>query len=155
MNITIIAVGKLKETYWHTAEAEYLKRLAPYDKITIEELKEEPFLNKEQGMRSKEQEAKKILAKLNESDTVIALHETGTSYTSVQFAHFLEKQTEQGQHLTFIIGGPLGLHESILKRADVTLSLSPLTFPHQMVRTVLLEQLYRAVTIRKGKLYHY
>lgn len=162
MHITIIAIGKLKETYWKEAEAEYLKRLSPYAKLTIIELNEEAFSDKDarlpagrQVIRIKELEAKKILKQLNDSDSVIALHETGKEFTSIGFADFLQKQTSQGQHITFVIGGSLGLHESVLKRVNTQISLSHFTFPHQMVRTILLEQIYRAVTIMKGKQYHY
>lgn len=155
MHITIIAVGKFKEKYWRQAEEEYFKRLAPYAKIEVIELKEEAFRDGDVRERIKEAEAKQILKHLKESDTLIALHERGMEMDSVGLAEFLGKRTEQGQHLTFIIGGPLGLDESLLEHIPYHLSLSQLTFPHQMVRVILAEQLYRAVTIMKGKQYHY
>lgn len=154
-NLHLITVGKLKESYWADAETEYLKRLKPYVKITFTELKEESFRESDDRDKIKELEAKKILSQIPDNSVVIALHEYGKEYTSPMFANFLEKQSEQGQTITFIIGGPLGLHTSILEKAHHQLSLSQFTFPHQMVRTILLEQLYRAVTILKGKMYHY
>lgn len=155
MNIKIIVLGKFKETHWKEAEAEYLKRLKPYAKIEIIELKEESFRDGDDHMSIKHKEAERVLKQLDKGTTVIALSEDGATYDSPAFAAFLEKQTVHGEHLTFVIGGPLGLHDSIKKAAHHTLSLSSLTFPHQMVRVILAEQLYRAVTIQKGKQYHY
>lgn len=155
MHIKIITVGKLKEKYWESAEAEYLKRLSPYAKITFVELAEESFKPSDPTEMIQKKEAEKIIKTLEDDSFVIVLHERGKEKTSVEFANFLEQKTSGGTHLTFIVGGPTGLHESILKKADLQLSLSKLTFPHQMVRTILLEQLYRAVTIMKGKVYHY
>ena len=155
LNIVILVLGKLKETYWADAEQEYLKRLKPYAKISIHELREEPFGMSDDREKIKEIEAKKVVAQIPDNSIVIALHEYGEEYASPAFAQFLEKKSEQGQTITFIIGGPLGLHSTVLKKAHYQLSLSQLTFPHQMVRTILLEQLYRAVTITKGKQYHY
>ncbi|MBT3418926.1 MAG: 23S rRNA (pseudouridine(1915)-N(3))-methyltransferase RlmH [Candidatus Magasanikbacteria bacterium] len=155
MYITLLVTGKLKEAHWRKAEEEYLKRLMPYTKITIKELKEESFKNLGEKKKIMTLEAKRITKNIPKNDTVIVLHETGKQYTSIELAAFLKKQTTSGEHLTFIIGGPLGLDESILKSSQHQLSLSSLTFPHQMVRTILLEQIYRGVTITKGKQYHY
>lgn len=154
LNIHIICLGKLKETYWLNAETEYLKRLKPYAKITMTELPEEAFSEKSDRDQIKCIEAEKIKKHLKSDDIIFALHEAGKEYTSPAFAEMIEKKSEQGQRLVFVIGGPLGLHSSLLETAT-TLSLSKLTFPHQMVRTILLEQLYRSVTIQKGKQYHY
>ena len=154
MNIRIVALGKLKEAYWKQAEAEYLKRLSPYAKIEIIELKEESFRSEKEREEIQKKEAEKILKSIGPNDIVIALHERGTEMLSTDLANTLEQKSQQGNRLTFVIGGPLGLHDSVLKKADVQLSLSQLTFPHQMVRTILLEQLYRSVMIGKGK-YHY
>jgi len=154
LNIHIIALGKLKESYWKSAEAEYLKRLSPYAKIEINELIEESFKSKKEREEIQKKEADKIFKHIGPNDIVIALHERGKEMLSTDLAKTLEQKSQQGSRLTFIIGGPLGLHESVLEKADVQLSLSQLTFPHQMVRTILLEQLYRSVMIGKGK-YHY
>lgn len=153
--ITILALGKLKEQYWKDAEAEYLKRLTPYAKITIKEIPEEPFRDTDDREKIKLLEAQKIKKHIPEGSVVIALHEKGKECDSPLFGRFLEKNTEQGQQLVFVIGGPLGLHPCILDMAKFQLSLSQMTFPHQMVRTILLEQVYRGVTIIKGKQYHY
>lgn len=155
LNIHIIAVGKLKEEYWKQAEAEYLKRLSPYAKISITEIKEEPFASEHDRERIQKKEAEKIQALFQPGDTVLALHERGQEYTSPELAALLEKQSERGSRLTIVIGGPLGLAPALLESIPISLSLSQLTFPHQMVRTILLEQLYRAVTIQKQKPYHY
>ncbi len=153
-NIHIIAVGKLKESYWKDAEAEYLKRLTPYAKIRITELKEEAFQSTQERTIVQKKEAEKILHVVTDHSIFIALHERGKEMTSEQLAKTLAQKSEQGHTLTFVIGGPLGLDESLLKKADMQLSLSTLTFPHNMVRTILLEQIYRSVMIGKGK-YHY
>ncbi len=156
-NIHIITLGKLKESYWENAESEYLKRLKPYAKIKITELKEEPFKPSDPTEKIKAKEAQKIKFSISnlQSSIIIALHEKGKTHTSPELAKFLQTQSQSGQQITFIIGGPKGLHKSILDLATHQLSLSSLTFPHQMVRTILLEQIYRSVTITKGKTYHY
>ncbi len=154
-NIKIIAIGKLKETYWTEAENEYQKRLKPYAKIEIQELLEEPFRDGDDREKIKLKEAEKIQKILPAGGYHIFLHEKGKQFTSPLLSTFLEENSTHGETITFIIGGPLGLHESLLKNSQSQISLSQLTFPHQMVRTILLEQLYRAVTIQKGKQYHY
>lgn len=166
MKITILCLGKLKETYWREAEGEYLKRLGPYAKVEVVELKEEAFRDGDSVEVVQRKEAKRILEKLETRSlkpsisagrlgTLIALHERGKEFDSVGFANFLEKRTEAGGEVVFVIGGPKGLHASVLERVDYQLSMSQLTFPHQMVRTILMEQVYRAVTIMNGKKYHY
>lgn len=155
LNLHIITTGKLKESYWAAAEAEYLKRLKPYAKITWHELPEVAFRDVTDREKIKAQEAQKIVKILPVGATVIALHETGREFTSIKFAEFLQANSTRGETLVFVIGGPLGLHESILTRANFQISLSAFTFPHQMVRPILLEQIYRAVTILQGKQYHY
>lgn len=155
-NIKIICLGKLKETYWKEAEKEYLKRLTPYAKITCIEIQEESFRDTDDREKIKEKEAVKINKLLHNKDAIlVALHERGKVYTSPAFSQFLEKNSTRGEEIIFIIGGPLGLHETVLKKANYQFSLSSLTFPHQMVRTILLEQIYRAVMIMKNKQYHY
>ncbi len=153
--ITILTLGKLKESYWRDAEQEYLKRISPYAKINFIEIKEEPFRDGDDREKIKLLEAEKIKKHLPDGGVIIALHEQGKEYDSPGFAKFLESNTTRGEHLVFIVGGPLGLHKIILSLAQYTLSLSQLTFPHQMVRTILLEQIYRGITITKGKQYHY
>lgn len=154
-NIRIICTGKIKEDYWKNAELEYLKRLSPYAKIDILEIKEESFSNQNEKETITKKEAQKILSKVPQGATIITLHEHAKQKNSVQFSEFLENLSEQGNQLCFIIGGPLGLHDDVLQKSHHLLSFSELTFPHQMIRIILEEQLYRAVTIAKGKPYHY
>lgn len=160
LNIKLIAIGKLSAKSGSafggkdTIE-DYLKRLKPYAKIDLLEIPEEPFRDINEREKVKEKEAEKILKLLPSDSFVIALHERGKEYTSEKLAKFLEEKSTQGDLITLIIGGPLGWHQSVLDRADMQLSLSQLTFPHQLVRVVLLEQLYRAATIIHGKQYHY
>lgn len=158
LHINLILLGKLKETFWQQAEAEYIKRLQPWAKVSIYELKEESFGEKDTTEHIKQKEAEKITAALNKiKDTyIIALDETGKQFSSPMLAKQMGKITDtQNNQLTFIIGGPLGLAESITKRANLKLSLSPLTFTHQMARVFLWEQIYRAMCINNGKKYHY
>lgn len=155
MKITLLCLGKLKESYWEETEAEYLKRLRPYAKVNIVELKEEPFSERSNVEHIKKIEAEHILARVPEDALLIALDEQGASLDSPAFATFLQKNTTRGEHLVFVIGGPRGLHDTVFARAAHRIALSRLTFPHQMVRTIVLEQLYRACTILHGKSYHY
>lgn len=155
MYITILSLGSLKQSGLRELASQYIKRLSPYGKLEEIELKEIAFSPKDPIERIKREEADLLQKHLTQRSTIIALHETGTQLDSISFAKFLEDQTNQGQHITFVIGGPVGLHESILQKANYTLSLSPLTFTHQFARVLLLEQLYRAQTILRGKTYHY
>jgi len=157
-NLHLICLGKLKETYWQEAEAEYLKRLGPYFKIQIHELREESFDEKSPVALIKEKEAKKIQEALEKikDNFIICLDEHGKQFSSVDFASQLSNVTiQQCNNVVFIIGGPLGLDESILKLAKLKLSLSKMTFTHQMVRVFLLEQIYRSSMINAGRKYHY
>lgn len=158
LNITIIALGKLKENYWHEAEAEYLKRLTPNTKIKIIELKEESFDEKSNKEVIKQKEADKIKKALEKTkgSYLIVLDSTGKELLSTEISTEINKiMVEGNSNITFVVGGPLGLDKSIKKRADLILSLSKLTFTHQMVRTILLEQIYRSVMILSGRKYHY
>ena len=155
LHIHLITLGKLKETYWQEAETEYLKRLKPYTKIIIHELLEESFSEKDKPEIIKQKEAEKIkneLAKISDG-YIVTLDEHGKQFSSVDFAQKLS--STNSNNLICIIGGPLGLHESILKLAQQRLSLSQMTFTHQMIRTFLLEQIYRAQMINTGRRYHY
>lgn len=158
LHINIIVLGKLKEKYWQESEAEYFKRLSAWAKISIHEIKEESFSEKDPAEFIKQKEAKKItgaLAKFPNS-YLVALDQHGKQFSSLDFSKKINQlAVEHGGNLTFIIGGPLGLDESILKIANLTLSLSAMTFTHQMARVFLSEQIYRAMTIILGKKYHY
>ena len=158
LHINIICLGKLKEKHWREAAAEYLKRLSPFVKVEIKELKEESFGEKSDPITVKQNEALKIKAALvgHADDFIIILDEHGKSLSSIQFSGEISQLTNQQiNNLTIIIGGPLGLDESILKIADLKLSLSAMTFTHQMARVFLLEQIYRAMMIAGGRKYHY
>lgn len=153
-NITILAVGKIKEKYFQEAMGEYLKRLRPYAKISIEELRAEPFKNESEKIKSKKIEGERIfnfLEKYTDSEIVI-LDERGKKYSSPEFADYLSKINRR---IIFVIGGALGIDEIISKKYKNKIALSDMTFPHEMARVFLTEQLYRAAAIIKGKEYHY
>lgn len=153
MNIRIVCVGRLKEQYWRGAEAEYLKRLSRYCKIAITELRDEP--EQTDTTLVKRTEGARILNEIDAKDFVIALDMRGSQQSSEAFAGRLQQlMTEGKSSLVFIIGGSLGLDEAVLKRADYIMSFSQLTFAHQMMRVVLLEQVYRAFKIINNEVYH-
>ncbi|HHE40693.1 MAG TPA: 23S rRNA (pseudouridine(1915)-N(3))-methyltransferase RlmH [Candidatus Cloacimonetes bacterium] len=156
MNITILALGKNKDEYISLAENEFLKRLSGFCSLAIETIPT-PKQRKNQPIEKiKEIEGKTILAALPDQCYIIALDESGKEFTSKNFARHLNKiLASYNKPLYFIIGGPYGFSQEVKDRADELLSLSQLTFTHQMVRIILLEQIYRAFTILKGKKYHY
>jgi 23S rRNA (pseudouridine1915-N3)-methyltransferase len=155
LKIKIICLGKLKESYWRDAEAEYLKRLGPFAKIEIIELAEISFQPKDEPEKIKIREGESILKNIKDDEFVIALDERGKEKGSEELAHFLEETGQRGQTITFVIGGPLGLSGEVLSHANLQLSFSRLTFTHQMMRVILLEQIYRSGNILMGKIYHY
>lgn len=158
MNISVICIGKLKETYWNDAVKEYTKRLGKYCKLDIDELKESRLPDKASSAEEeavKEAEGKTILSRIKKNDFVIALEIKGKALTSEQLAEKMETLAMEGHgRVVFIIGGSLGLSPEVLKRADYKLSFSEMTFPHQMMRVILLEQIYRSFKIRKRETYH-
>lgn len=158
MKITILAVGKLKEKYWKQAIAEYEKRLGAYSKIEIIEVPDEKApenMSDKEVEQVKEKEGQRLLAKVKPQSTVITLEITGNMLTSEGLANELEIRMTRGQSdFTFIIGGSNGLHQDVLNRSDYALSFSKMTFPHQMMRVVLIEQVYRAFKIMRGEAYH-
>lgn len=158
MKITVIAVGKIKEKFYRDAVAEYEKRLGRYCKLDIIQVEDEKTPDKAgdalaQQIRRKESE--RILKYIKEDAWVVTLEIQGREYDSEQFAGELEKLAAQGiSHIQFIIGGSLGLHEEIHKKADHAVSFSRMTFPHQLMRVILLEQIYRGYRIINGEPYH-
>lgn len=158
MKITIIAVGKVKEQYYRDALLEYGKRLGRYCKLDIIEVEDEKTPDKASAAeenRILEKEADRILRYVKEDAFVLTLEIAGKMYDSVAFAEKLEKLGIQGNsHLQFIIGGSLGLHEKVCRRADLALSFSKMTFPHQLMRVILMEQIYRSYRILYGEPYH-
>lgn len=158
MNIRIICIGKLKEKYWQDASNEYIKRLKPFCNIEIVELKEykitkNPSPKDEEIVKIKEGEA--ILSKIKDGDYVISLEILGKQISSEMMDEKLIGITNQGySDFDFVIGGSLGLSDEVSKRANFKLSFSLMTFPHQMMRIILLEQIYRSFMINKGTSYH-
>ena len=158
MKITLITVGKIKEKYLRDAAAEYVKRLGKYCKLEIIELADEKTPD---GASAAEEtailvrEGERILKAVREDSYVIALAIEGKALDSVELSRRLEQLGVEGRsHLTFVIGGSLGLAPAVLKRADEALSFSRMTFPHQLMRVILLEQVYRSFRIMKGEPYH-
>ena len=150
--ITIVVVGKIKEKFWQTAIEEYAKRLKPYVVLNFVEIKAESFSNqnKKQARIVENQRLIKVLEKYNKQN-IYLLAEAGQEFDSLKFAKFFENKSE----LVLVIGGALGWAEEIKQKYPQSISLSQLTMPHEMARVVLLEQIYRAVSISKGKEYHY
>lgn len=158
MNISIVSVGKLKEKYLKSGIEEYTKRLGSYAKVSEVEVADEkaPEQLSEADMEIvKKKEGERILAKIAPDAYVIALAIDGKMKTSEQLAKDIESLMTYGRSkIVFVIGGSLGLHEEVLKRADEKLSFSKMTFPHQLMKLILVEQVYRAFRIMKGEPYH-
>ncbi|MBQ1343381.1 MAG: 23S rRNA (pseudouridine(1915)-N(3))-methyltransferase RlmH [Firmicutes bacterium] len=158
MNVNLICIGKLKERYWQEACAEYGKRLSRFLNLQITELKEERLPDRAGDREEQaviEAEGRSILRALPEDAFVIALDLRGRSMDSPQLARYLDDLALQGRsRVAFVIGGSLGLSGEVLRRADLRLSFSAFTFPHQLMRVILLEQLYRACKISAGEKYH-
>ena len=152
--IRIIALGKFKEQAYKELEAEFLKRLSPFAKVKLVELPEIGYGKNQDLEKVKEQEAEKIIKQLPENGVVILLEEKGNLRNSKDFSIFLERVGGLGKELIFVIGSGIGLHGSLKQYSNYAISLSPLTFPHNMARVVLEEQIYRACTILAGKEYH-
>jgi len=157
--ITIIAVGKLRETYWQNGVADYVKRLQPYARVEIIEIPDVRVPENASPADKAKVVAKEggvILERLKRHiGIVVALDRHGKTPDSLELAGWLEKQMLDGQkEIAWIIGGPLGLAEQVTSRADLVLSFSRLTFPHQMARLMLLEQIYRSFRIIHHAPYH-
>ncbi len=158
MKITILTVGKIKEKYLRDGIAEYAKRLGRYCKLEIIEVADEKTPDNAslaQEQQIKELEGKRLLRYIKDGDYVTALAINGKMLDSVELSRELDHLAVQGQSsLIYVIGGSLGLSEEVLSRADYKLSFSRMTFPHQLMRMILLEQLYRSFRISKGEPYH-
>ena len=158
MRITLVAVGKIKEKYLRDAVAEYVKRLGKYCKLEIIEVADEKTQERaseteEMAVRSKEGE--RILKHVKEDAYVITLEIQGKQISSEELADKIEELGVQGKsHVVFIIGGSIGLGMEVIKRSDYALSFSRMTFPHQLMRVILLEQIYRGFRIINGEPYH-
>lgn len=158
MRITVITVGKLKEKFYRDAVAEYEKRLSRYCKLEIIQVEDEKTPDKagtslDEAVKRKE--AERILKCIKEDAYTVTLEIQGEMYDSEEFAGQIEMLATKGiSHIQFVIGGSLGLHEEVCKKADLRVSFSKMTFPHQLMRVILLEQIYRAYRIINGEPYH-
>ncbi len=158
MHIKLISVGKIKEKYYRAALDEYIKRLSRYCKLTCIEVADEKApesLSTAEMVQVKDKEGSRILAKIDQSDYVISLEITGQAMSSETLAAKLNQLALSGKsQLCFVIGGSLGLSDAVCRRSNYALSFSKMTFPHQLMRVVLLEQLYRSFKIIKNEPYH-
>ncbi|KHD36576.1 ribosomal RNA large subunit methyltransferase H [Clostridium acetobutylicum] len=158
MNITLITVGKLKEKYLKDAVNEYAKRLQKYCKLNIIELQDEKTPEKaslKEEKLIKEKEGEKILSSIKDNSYVVAMDLKGKMFSSEEFSAFIDDLGVRGNSsIDFVIGGSLGLSDAVLARANYKLCFSKMTFPHQLFRVMLLEQVYRAFRISRGEPYH-
>ena len=155
MKTILILVGKTTDKHFQAGISDYAERIGrymPFDIVTIPELKNTKSLSEDQ---QKTMEGELILKQLQPSDTLVLLDEHGKELRSVELAKWLEQKQQTARRLVFVIGGPYGFSEAVYNRANEQLSLSKLTFSHQMVRLVFTEQIYRACTIIKGEPYHH
>ena len=155
MKTILILVGKTTDKHFQAAISDYADRIThymPFDIVTIPELKNTKSLSEEQ---QKTMEGELILKQLQPSDTLVLLDEHGKELRSIELAKWLEQKQQTARRRVFVIGGPYGFSEAVYNRANEKLSLSKLTFSHQMVRLVFTEQIYRACTIIKGEPYHH
>lgn len=158
MKINVIAIGKLKERFWEDAIREYAKRLSAYCTLEIIELKESPVgsnPSEAEEAAAIREEGREILGRIKREDYVISLEIKGKVLDSEELAWNLERLAISGRStVDFVIGGSMGLSEEVSQRADLRLSFSAMTFPHQMMRVILLEQIYRSFKIIRGETYH-
>lgn len=158
MRITILCVGKIKEKFYRDAIAEYEKRLSKYCKFEIIEVADEKTPDKASALEEeqiKEKEANRILSKIKDDAYVCTLEIAGKRFSSEGFANRIEQAAIGGKSsIVFVIGGSLGLHKSVLARSNQSLSFSDMTFPHQLMRVILSEQIYRAFRIINKEPYH-
>ncbi len=156
MPIRIVQVGKTKDKALISGVEHYAKLLSPFVRVKTTTVGDTEKKKKEEHERVKEREGQKLLEQAGRGDTLILLDEQGKTFSSKEFAGFLEKVLAHAQgDITFLIGGPYGVSEEVKKAVHHSLSLSPMTFTHEMTRLILMEQLYRGMTILKGKTYHY
>lgn len=158
MRITIVAIGKLKEKYWRDAVNEYSKRLTRFCNVSIIEVQEEYCPDNPSDSiieKVKAKEGEKILKKIKDDSYVIVLDVKGKQMTSEAFADIFQSQVNRGKSsFVFIIGGSYGLSKEVVARGNFVLSMSDMTFPHQMARVIILEQIYRAFKINNNETYH-
>lgn len=158
LNIQIICVGKLKEDYLKSAISEYSKRLSRFCKLEILELPDEKLpdkLNSNIENEIKKKESDNILKHIKKDSYIIALDLNGKQFSSKEFSQKIDSLTMQTSHLTFIIGGSLGMNLELLNTCNEKICFSKMTFPHQLIRVFLLEQLFRSFKISNGETYHH
>lgn len=159
MDIKIVAVGKIKEKFYKDAIDEYLKRMQAYNKVEIIEVADEmaaESLSEKELEQVKEKEGERILGKISKEDYVVSLEILGKQIDSIEFAKFIENEMAEGfgRNLVFIIGGSNGLAKEVSQRSNKKLSFGKMTYPHQLMRVILTEQIYRAYRIINGHPYH-
>lgn len=156
MQLTLLCIGKTGKGFLEEGEREYMKRLShyvPFELIILPDIKQAKSLSEEQ---IKVKEGQQFLDKIQAQDTVILLDEKGKQFDSVEFSKYIQEQFNRGgKHIYFLVGGPYGFSEAIYQRANGKISLSKMTFSHQMIRLFFIEQLYRSMTILKGEPYHH
>ena len=156
MRVTLLCMGRTKERFIQEGIEKYVRFLRPYADLEIKDLKEEKIGDLRDAPLIRKKEAERIFRAVPSGAVVVALDERGQEFTSHEFAEFLNKQHESGvRDMVFVIGGAMGLDESVTARASKIVAMSRWTLTHEMARLVLLEQVYRAFTIVKGKTYHY
>ena len=149
MPIAIVCAGRLREKYWQDAAAEYVKRMSRYSRLEIIEVPDQP-----EGPQAMKKEGEDMLRHIRPDDHVVALCIDAEQLASPQLAAFFRERAPLGSRVVFVIGGSLGLHADVLRRADRRMSMSRLTFPHQLARVMLLEQIYRAHQSNAGEKYN-
>jgi 23S rRNA (pseudouridine1915-N3)-methyltransferase len=155
MKTLLILVGKTTNKHFQAGITDYCERIShymPFELVTIPELKNTKSLSEDQ---QKQAEGELILKQIQNSDTVVLLDEHGKAFRSIEFAKWLEQKRNTARRLVFVVGGPYGFSSDVYSRANEQLSLSKMTFSHQMIRLVFTEQIYRACTIIKGEPYHH
>lgn len=155
MKITLLCVGKTKSAALQTLEQEYIKRLQPYVQVKMVVLEDEPMHKGTDPLKAGVIEGERLVKALKNVTYPIGLDPKGKMYSSEQFAIFLQNVRDREGSCTFVIGGATGLSESGKKHMRSLISLSPMTFTHEMVRTIFLEQIYRSTMIQNKKSYHY
>lgn len=156
MNIVLLTVGKTEASYWKEALAEYQRRLQHYVPFELQALPEVKNTKNLTMSQQKTQEGVLIRKAMQAGDWFVLLDEQGKEYTSMEFAAYLEKKIQiVSRRLVFVIGGPYGFSDEVYQMASERLSLSKMTFSHQMIRPIFVEQLYRAMTILRGEPYHH
>ena len=151
--LLVAAVGKIKEKHWQAAQTDYVKRLNRYTDFQLVEVKDAVGRNVPEAV-ARQREGEQLLPAAGDMNQLIALTPEGQQMSSLELADFLQKEVVAYGRLAFLIGGPFGFSDEVLTSCHLQLSLSPLTFPHEMARIILLEQLYRACTILNNEKYH-